>query len=686
MDRADHQLDGWRPIVLALCRDDDAGLVALANRGLVRRAKKDAEREPAVIVEVTDDTVTAVVSQETVQLNRIPGASTCSCPASGCCRHILSAWVSVADALAADVELEDTESAAAEALVADELSAIDDAELRGWLGKKLFDEALREIALGATVTFQLDEGFGARIDQHGQQCRWVPGSGVTAMVCSCHAPTPCLHRAMAIIAWQVHAGQRDIDTVAQTEATASSGTPRTRVEILDALKQWIGDFIHHGFARLNEASAARLTNLATSAHGVDLPRLELGLRRLAGEIGAWLNHDSHVSAETLLDRAATVNLIRSGLIHSVAGSVGEHRQRYHRVGTLDLSGVGARVWETRSGYQGVTVYFWDDASNVWNTWSDARRGRNEEFDPRRRYRADGPWQGCRSPALACRSRVRLLNAWRSSPGRLSARQEVRAIVQEATSLDRLPIVSDFTELLSRARAGVIGGFAASENSSLVLIQPAQWGMPRFDDIAQELRVSVCDAQRRALDVVLVHDTWERDGISWLEKQTLAEGTCVFGNLELRRGALVLRPISLLTDGHVISLTALPREADQEAEGQDDPSSSTESTSGDTDDDSEELVLTDSSVARVLGAVRAELEQLAEGGVPGFTAQRVRDIERQAGALGLARLGLRLRSLVDALTTSATRCTIAEAVLSLYALTGVYAKIEVLEEATATWSP
>lgn len=74
-----------------LARFDDESYVALANRGLVRRARKDLEQQKVEILD--QDAAQVVVSFGPQRLrfdHRGPAHATCDCPASGICQHILA--------------------------------------------------------------------------------------------------------------------------------------------------------------------------------------------------------------------------------------------------------------------------------------------------------------------------------------------------------------------------------------------------------------------------------------------------------------------------------------------------------------------------------------------------------------------------------------------------------------------
>ncbi len=90
-------MSGFRQQLLALlARFDEDGFVALANRGLLRRAQKDLEKLPVDVAEETADALTVAVGEYRIRFDaRGPAHARCSCPATGvCCRRhwACSAW------------------------------------------------------------------------------------------------------------------------------------------------------------------------------------------------------------------------------------------------------------------------------------------------------------------------------------------------------------------------------------------------------------------------------------------------------------------------------------------------------------------------------------------------------------------------------------------------------------------
>ena len=217
MDGEGPLLDRFQALLTAF---DDEALAALANRGLVRRARKDVESAAPTILEPDGDRLRLDMGDATVTIDPTPSRSVCSCPASGTCRHILAALIFLREAgsspgRAGITPLDQTPSSA------DEICAVTDLALAKWAGKALVGRAMQALAHGLAVEFEESGAVIARFPTRNVTCRWMPGGGLAGMVCSCHAPEACEHKVAAVLAFQVASGRRTLD-----DAEPSARRPR----------------------------------------------------------------------------------------------------------------------------------------------------------------------------------------------------------------------------------------------------------------------------------------------------------------------------------------------------------------------------------------------------------------------------------------------------------------------------
>ncbi len=616
---------------------DDAALAALSSKGLVRRARKDAAERPPEIVGEHEGRVRVTVEEWTVDVAERPAESVCNCPANGVCRHILVALI----------HLGEGRSEAPKAPCGAELVAVSDEELRRWAGAALVKRALGELASGMDLEYEDGAPLIARNRTWNVESRWIPGAGLGGMLCSCHVAGPCVHKVVAVLGWQSRQGIRDIarETTALVE---SGGAPRTREEVRLAVAQALEEAVALGLCRLSSASHARFETLATSAHGVDLPRLERQVRGLADEIGAWLRRDSQASSAGILTRAAQVAALSTALGALKPALVGRHRSRYDRVGELELVGMGARAWRTRSGYAGLTVYLWERGSGRWNTWTDARPVGTPHFSPLARYSAPGPWGGCESPARAATRRFRLTGAWRNPAGRLSGRESMHMVEIGVPGTDDGNTISSWTALVPIAWEAFGTGLSEqNELAQVVLLQPKAWARSTYDQVLQELRVGVLDEGGRALLLALSHTDENRRAIDTLEAATGNPPPRILGVLHLRHGALAVEPISLIDGGgKVTSLGLDGLQAQTEPAGAAAVAQSEEPEGEEGEAADEDVTPSPGPVADILSSAIAELESLAEGGAAAHRGwPRLRAVLERSETLGMTVVAAPLRRLL-----------------------------------------
>ena len=219
-----------RPDLLSL--DDDA-LIVLANRGLLKRAKKDLARGEAPRIEVRDDgAVIGRFSDATATLApEVPFRQTeCTCGATRVCRH------RVATVLAYQAENQGHEAPAA--LPALE---IDDPMLRARLGARTFAAALRSRTRGYSATVRLTR----------PPVVLLPTCTVTFLVpwdlahvrCDCVDGVDCEHVAMAI--WALRAadpsGEEELIEV-------NAGVERRGQPVIDDLLGLCAELVRGGWA------------------------------------------------------------------------------------------------------------------------------------------------------------------------------------------------------------------------------------------------------------------------------------------------------------------------------------------------------------------------------------------------------------------------------------------------------
>lgn len=618
MDRSDPQVAAF---IAALAGVDDETLAALANKGLVRRARKDLDKNPPAIISAEAAFVSLRVEDATVTLTQPAAKSTCSC-ASGVCRHILAgliwlreAGASIPPAAAAPIQptaATGTASPAAPASTdpAEPLLSFDAIMLQKWAGKPLLKRAGLVLSRGYQIE-QAPAAIVVRLPALNLSVRCMAG-GLDAMICSCHAPGPCEHKVAAVLAIQAQSSATPVQ-VAPSALQESTGAPRSRQQVRQSVKELLGQIISMGLSRLSTASESRLRTLSTSAHGVDLPRLSRMLRSLADEISMTLLRDASAASSSLLASCARLWALCDALEHPTATLVGEHRSLYMPVaGSMEVVGLGARRWRTPSGYHGLTVFLWEPSSRRWTTWNDARPLATPGFDPVRRFDEGGPWSGAASPRQAAGTSWRLSGIHRNAAGRLTARDNSRGIPGRPSRPEDGPLITDFSQLGPMAAEAFAPGLRQrTDHGDLVLLAPAQCGPPEYDAIQQEVLRPLADANGKLAILKLRHSPESEHALTTLQTMDGPTVKAVLASLRIGEQGLFVEPITLWTAEKPIHLTldGAPPAAQQSA-----AAAASDASEEDEETQEEPPMLEASAVGHLLVLGENELTAIAESGI------------------------------------------------------------------------
>jgi hypothetical protein len=541
---------------------DDAALAALGNKGLVKRAHNDLTRQSISLGQVSGDLLELSFGSERIALSIKPASSRCTCPATKICRHILAAWISLRSADPSELRAineaaadgSTRSSGGAEKVDEDPLpvpSQLSEDELRGWAGKELWRSALRELGAGTRVRIEEDTPGLVHLLDLAVDVRFLAGQSWRESLCTCHEPENCTHRVIAVLEVLRQRHGRSF-AAPNEELRAGVQTVRSREQLLQATEDALVDLIQAGLTRVSHTAQIRVQNLASSAHGVDLPRLERELQGLAGELQALLGREAHTSSESIALRIARTHGLCTGLVQGVPGLVGQHRRRFIRLASLELIGLGARQLQTRSGYEGLVCYFWDPLAESFASWSEVRPRGVLEIPAGQRFHGPGPWSGCPGPFACACSRFRLTPAWRSQTGRLSGREAMRFQRVGPADWSEVPQFSDWAELRKSYAPAFSGQLRVdSEFAQLTLLRPSSWKRLGLDTVRQAWRAKLEDVEGRELVLVVPgNEAHELAMRYWDDRSDCPE--LLFGALQLGDTQLEFVPISLLSGGTVIS--------------------------------------------------------------------------------------------------------------------------------------
>jgi hypothetical protein len=551
-------------VAAVLGRYDDEAWVALASRGLLRRARKDLETLEVRVTAETDEGVEIAVGDRTVRIGVAgPGEAFCSCPSVVICQHIISAGIWLASA--APEPSDRAEAVPGANRLHDDLMAIDAATLTSyaglpgyrWAHQMLDDQA-------STPSVTRDSYLAVSFGRPALTVRYL-GGGLDGLILDQPVSHVERFRVAAVLAWQRAHGlllpppapRARPGGVSESSVSRSESRARLRTTVSELLR----DTVAIGVSHLSPAIHERLTTAATWAQGVEYHRLALMLRRLADHVDLLLARSALADDLLLLDQIAVAHALVAAL--DVAASVGieppalvgRARTAYDPVRSLDLIGLGGRPWRTGSGYHGLTCVFWSPSRQQFLTWTDARPDALAGFDPRARWHQPAPWTGLATPATCTGCRLTLTHAQVSPDSRISGVESTTAAVTTLGSdelISQLPVRRSWREVAPARIQGLSD--IADPTSRWTVLWPAHSLPARWDIASQTLRYTLLDDDGEALTLEVPWSRLHAHVIGRLEalSENLPSAVLVVARVVRRRGHLVGEPLSLVERGRAIN--------------------------------------------------------------------------------------------------------------------------------------
>lgn len=639
---------------------DDEALAALGNKGLLRRAQKDIEKGVQIKVDSdAPDGLHITVGSCHVRIPESgPAQATCSCPSVSICQHILAACLFLrrqASSASPEVSGDVIDG------VRKELLGYSADTLAKWAGKKAFNDAVATLRTDVRVEVEEKGVVTVRIPDLNVECRYGPSGGLEGLIVSDGTADIRKAGVLAILAYQqFHGVKLEVNADEAARLTDVQGAPRSRQEILSSTDKLLDEVLQLGLSHGSESLAQRASTLAVSALGVNLPRLSLALRAVADETRLICKRDAKANESALLSALGRVHALSAALQASgenpAPALVGWHRTRYDEIGHLELHGLGAYQWTTRSGYDGLTVILWDNAGKRWQTWSESRpRHLQQDFKPSERYKQDGPWSGAASPEHISKGHFKLMKAKRNPAGRLSASAKSQAIALGMTEPETLDFGSYAFDSWAELRAHVsrqtpIGLNETGRLSDVVVLRPKHWGPPRFDSTLQVFSMELEDDKGDVVKAVLPFNEMNEPAIKFLERMDIRKQKAwsMVGKAWRQGFSIEVFPVSILCargkddsavlnpffDGEPLGKSvwqriALVVRSDEEEEWTSD------------DDEERSGSLQHSLLDQCLTQMEDALLVIAEAGcahVPELTKQRVGEAAKRAKRLGLPLIG------------------------------------------------
>ncbi|KAA0123371.1 hypothetical protein CIW48_13065 [Methylobacterium sp. P1-11] len=326
-----------RPDLRALTDD---GLVQLANAGLVKRALREvAAGAGPDLAEAEDGTVEARFADGTVTRlgsGRPPNEATCTCPASGMCRHRVALVVAYRAASVADAPANGTAAPAAGAVAWDP-GTLDGAALEAGFGGAAAAELRRLLAAGITVGLERGAVPAARLPT--ATVRFLVPDAVGYARCDCAAGGGCAHVALAIRAFRAAAGAAEIRLGGAAPAGAATGAGPAEAGLAEVADQVVAGLLEAGVVSGPEAHDAALVRLRRAAEARGATQILLAEADLAGQLAAYAGRHAAYDAAVVL--ALATELL--GRVRGGEAALGLGQPYETAMGKTRLVSLGARL-------------------------------------------------------------------------------------------------------------------------------------------------------------------------------------------------------------------------------------------------------------------------------------------------------------------------------------------------------
>lgn len=479
---------------IALCNEEY--LIKYANKGIYNRSIKEMEKGMTVSYKFGDDYVECALSDDSVcRLHANIDRFSCSCPSDKICKHVIIAIVYYAENhLQAGAETEEeleTYKPDFSWLLQLQPSHISKAFTPAQLEEVLFRlDYFEEMDIVETsfLTMTLrTQDISVSFDSESE---------IGKSMCTCKAKGNCLHKLEVILRYRAMHQLQDRE---QLQASVTDVSYET--DVVAEAKTLIAEILGIGLAKLSQTICTRLELLAIAAHNGNLPRVEKDIRGIHGELNLFFQRHVKFSTEALLDRLSRVYLSLLALektdhIEAKKQLLGSFKSKYHMVPQLSLYALGANPWETRSGYKGITYYFYSLSDQRIYTYTEARPVYYEgiSFSFKDSYKGKVPWGGLISMEELSHSQVILTQAKTNREQRLSSSEETQLTIVPRDNIEELDLGKVLVRDWSSDWKDAAGDMFETALDSVFVLKAKKFNQVDFDQKTQQLILTIEDEQ------------------------------------------------------------------------------------------------------------------------------------------------------------------------------------------------
>ncbi len=376
--------------------------------------------------------------------------------------------------------------------------------------------------------------------------------------CTCHKKELCVHKAAAILWCKLESGiltGEELKGGAAGEMTYDMDSIRAAA---GQMKLFLEELLGTGLSRTSPDVLDHMERLAVISHNAGLARFEGYFRGLFDSYGGYFKRKAAFKTEDLMGQITRlyrrVRLLQQARDSAeVRQYAGEFRAEYIPVGRLELIGIAAEHFDSGTGYEGETVYFLEENTKRWYTYTNARPVFYETRKKKKfTEKGQAPWGLGITMEDLTKVRIRLTGAKCDERGRISASQDTRGEVTGERKLSLSDIegwyYSDFGKLfaeqIGKRRKEWLVWDSSQEAAELVFVQPASCEPADFSQAKQQLSLPLYDGEEREVVIEVTYSKEESGTIRYLERISEKRLPCFVGKIYLKDGRLRMYPVAV----------------------------------------------------------------------------------------------------------------------------------------------
>lgn len=453
--------------------------------------------------------------------------------------------------------------------LAAEISAFPLPSLKKTLGTKQLlalisqkkSEQLPKITYSSIITVQLPKG--------GYTVKLL--SPLEYSTCTCHKKEFCAHKAAAVLWCKLMAGEVSEDELGGAEELQDFAMGEVK-DAAGQMQSFLTELLDTGLARTSPDVLDYLDRLALISHNAKLANFEGYWRALHDSYGNYLKRKASFQVGKLMEQFARlykrVELLAQAAdasdVVQVAALAGEFRSEYVPIGNLSLAGIAIEHFESQTGYEGETVYFLEENTKEWYTYTSARPVFYEPTGRRgRQEKAAAPWGLPVSVKEMVGLRLHLSGARCDARGRLSSSAETKGEVTGSCQKENCLHTGelggwyyrDFGKLFEEQVGDQCMPWlktpqAERREGDLVFLRPYSFTRGEFSQTEQKLEMWLYDRAGREVLLELMYSKREEWGIGYLERLTEDKEPCFLGKLYFKDGRMRLYPVTVFEKGEL----------------------------------------------------------------------------------------------------------------------------------------